>query len=78
MLKRFLISVVVILLAGQVYGQHRLSAGLRGGYPFSPQNELLGGANSLERPLRLAGAADVQYAFIIPGNRSQGAGLSVL
>ena len=77
MLKRFLISVVVILLAGQVYGQHRLSAGLRGGYPFSPQNELLGGANSLERPLRLAGAADVQYAFIIPETSYQGIGLSV-
>ena len=77
MLKRFLISAVVILLAGQAYGQHRISSGLRGGYPFSPHNELLEGANSLERPLRLAGAADVQYAFIIPGMSYQGVGLSV-
>lgn len=74
---RLLISAVVLLVAGQAYGQHRLSAGLRGGYPFSPQNELLEGVNSLERPLRIAGSADVQYAFIIPGTSYQGVGLSV-
>ena len=77
MLKRILISFAVLLVAAQAYGQHRLSAGLRGGYPFSPQKELLEGANSLERPLSVAGAADVQYAFIIPGTSHQGIGLSV-
>ena len=74
---RLLISAVVLLVAGQAYGQHRLSAGLRGGYPFSPQKDLLEGVNSLERPLRIAGSADVQYAFIIPGTSYQGVGLSV-
>ena len=77
MLKRFLITVVVLLIAGQAFAQHRLSAGLHGGYPFSPQKELLEGVNSLERPLRVTGAADVQYAFIIPRTSYQGVGLSV-
>ncbi|MBQ3608401.1 MAG: acyloxyacyl hydrolase [Bacteroidales bacterium] len=61
-------SVIIILatalLSVHCFGQSRISAGIRGGYPFSPQEELLEGENSIGRPLRKSASADIQYAFM--------------
>ncbi|MBR4978643.1 MAG: acyloxyacyl hydrolase [Bacteroidales bacterium] len=75
---RLSLILIAVSLSIQTYGQHRLSAGARGGYPFSPQKELLNGINSLGRPLDLAAAVDVQYAYILPKTSYQGIGLSLL
>ena len=69
--------MAAVLLAAQAYGQHRLSAGIRSGYPFSPQKGLLEGVNSLGRPLDISAAVDVQYAYFLPGISYQGVGLSL-
>ena len=74
---RLAISLAAVLLAAQAYGQHRLSAGIRSGYPFSPQKGLLEGVNSLGRPLDISAAVDVQYAYFLPGISYQGVGLSL-
>ena len=76
--KRLSLILIAVSLSIQTYGQHRLSAGVRGGYPFSPQKELLNGINSLGRPLDVAAAVDVQYAYILPKTSYQGIGLSLL
>lgn len=72
-----LILLLFISVAVPAGGQHRLSAGIRGGYPFSPEEELLGGRNSKGKPLKISAAADVQYAFMLPGEIYQGIGMSV-
>lgn len=77
MFRRIIIFFIVLSSAAQAYGQHRVSAGLRTGYPFSPQDELLQGVNSLGRPLRVGASADIQYAFYFPGSSYQGVGVSV-
>lgn len=77
MFRRFFILLVFVLLSVQAYSQHRISAGVRSGYPFSPSKPLLDGANSLGRPLNVAASADLQYGFVFPGSSYQGVGVSV-
>lgn len=86
MLRKLFIFLLILSVASQANGQGRLSAGIRSGYPFSPQEELLNGENSLGRPLRINASADIQYAFMFPESSRigrlfpttyQGIGLSV-
>lgn len=77
MFRRFFILLVFVLLSVQAYSQHRISAGVRSGYPFSPSKPLLDGVNSLGRPLNVAASADLQYGFVFPGSSYQGVGVSV-
>lgn len=86
MRRYILIFMTCLSLTVNSYGQSRISASLRSGYPFSPQEELLEGINSLGRPLNIAASADIQYAFIFPETSRlgrlyptayQGAGVSV-
>lgn len=58
--------MVAICLTAYAHGEGRISASLRGGYPFSPSGSLLEGANSLGKPLRNSMAADLQYGFSFP------------
>lgn len=64
--KRLIISLVAICLTAYAQGEGRISASLRGGYPFSPSKGIMKGENSLGRPLRNSIAADVQYGFMFP------------
>lgn len=77
MFRRLVILLVSVSLAVQAYGQHRLSAGVRSGYPFSPSKPMLDGYNSLGRPLNVSASADLQYSFFFPGSSYQGIGVSV-
>lgn len=77
MFKRLSIILSTLFLAVHSSGQHRLSAGIRTGYPFSPQEEMLMGVNTLGKPLRVASSADMQYAFYFSGSSYQGIGASV-
>lgn len=76
-MKRILaIIFLTVSAAVSIYAQQRFSAGIRSGYPFSPQEEMLEGENSLGRPLKISAAADIQYAFVLPESY-QGIGVSV-
>ena len=76
-MKRILaILFMTISAAVSIHAQQRFSTGIRSGYPFSPQGEMLKGENSLGRQLRISVAADIQYGFILPESY-QGIGLSV-
>lgn len=73
MTKKLIISLVAICLAAYAHGEGRISASLRGGYPFSPSKGIMNGENSLGKPLRNSAAADIQYAFIFPQDSRLGA-----